>query len=344
MSDFLTNLVRRGAGLPQGIVPTPPYVPDLYHGVANPNVNPNDDRVDLSTRLIEAESRPAESGIEVSTQRTAIPSLSEKPLVTQSGPIESESPSTDSGMEAVTQEAVTQKDSLPGHSERPTVKVRTQSESASPDFSSITTESPDNADNGARDFHDVREKVVQEVVREEVVINSQDPHRSQALDEDTNPQTRVRIVAPASLSTGIAESEPTGQDHAPPMKQAIRVEPSEISSPRSGPEWQESDLDDYGSPSPTGEPTPQAPLASGEEIKPIVPRPRNSWELGVPPARLGEAEAVVEPSNESPPIEVRIGRIEFRVTSPPKIPRGSQRPRGFGEFARARNYADRKWY
>ena len=100
---------------------------------------------------------------------------------------------------------------------------------------------------------------------------------------------------------------------------------------------------------PSEEADPQAPFASGDTREgggQIAPGFERTWGAGGTLGFWRQGDEGSTPAPESPRIEVRIGRVEIRVTTPPTptAPASPQSPSGFVEYSRARSYRDRKWY
>jgi hypothetical protein len=93
---------------------------------------------------------------------------------------------------------------------------------------------------------------------------------------------------------------------------------------------------------------PAAPELHEEEPAPIRPVPVvvPAEPAARPESRAAELEAPVPAAAQEPPVEVRIGRVEVRLPSPPAEPRRRPRPRprGFSGDSLARRYLDRRWY
>jgi len=78
------------------------------------------------------------------------------------------------------------------------------------------------------------------------------------------------------------------------------------------------------------------------ESRAVALQPRETNDSGV---AFGWKEAA-ESESAAPRVHVRIGSVEVRMSAPPapRAPRATQRERGFEKFSRARTYTDRKWY
>jgi hypothetical protein len=74
------------------------------------------------------------------------------------------------------------------------------------------------------------------------------------------------------------------------------------------------------------------------------PLPRSAWAFEALPAHLEAPPTPQEPA--APRIQVRIGRVDVRVTRPTAVaqPAPHQGQHGFADYALARCYRDRRWY
>ena len=154
--------------------------------------------------------------------------------------------------------------------------------------------------------------------------------------ESTPPASR------AEARTELPSPRPTGDPAAPrpPSGSAVGVPP---------PASERSPLSEAAA-RPGATPPVPPPLAPGVgEAGSITPRPRADRPAGALPARLDVRHPPQPEATAAPRVEVRIGRIEVRVTRPPapQAPPASppaERSGGFERYILARRYLDRGWY
>ena len=91
-------------------------------------------------------------------------------------------------------------------------------------------------------------------------------------------------------------------------------------------------------------PTHHVAQAAPGELDSPGPLPRSAWAFEVLQAYLEAPPAPQEPA--APRIQVRIGRVDVRVTRPTTVakPAPLQGQHGFADYALARRYQDRRWY
>jgi hypothetical protein len=80
------------------------------------------------------------------------------------------------------------------------------------------------------------------------------------------------------------------------------------------------------------------------ELDSPVPLPSSAVSIELPPVFSDTAAQATEPG--APRVQVRIGRVEVRVTQPPGsvAPVPTRVSRGFDEYAAVRSYLERPWY
>jgi hypothetical protein len=96
--------------------------------------------------------------------------------------------------------------------------------------------------------------------------------------------------------------------------------------------------------------SPPHPLTEMRPAEPdashVVFHPHEPYKADAITSALSDAGAERETQSTSQRVDVRIGSIEVRVTSPPEYegPGQPRLTRGFGKYSLARRYLDRKWY
>jgi hypothetical protein len=311
MSDFLVNVVRRGAALPLGMSPQLPTKLDFSPIIGDMEVGV----VDSAPSPFAPESHRTELGVDASTLGM------DAPAPGAGGPALQETPI------ATPQAGVT----LPSSS------TKTLTPLAYPDIraSEATVTAP----------VDVQQEVAEDSQGSQPPTDRVQGVTPPSPRELADPWPSERVsVSLAPWGNRHQDGEHLGENHV--QNPINRGESSQPALPRLEPRPPEAVVDIIDARIPSGEADPQVPLAPKEEVGWIAPRSDRTWESDGASELLHEADAASTSTPESPRIEVRIGRVEIRVTKPPlpAAPASPQKPNGFAEYARARSYRDRKWY
>jgi hypothetical protein len=312
MSDFLVNVVRRGAALPLGMSPQPPTMPDFSPVIGEMEAS----AADQPPSPFAAESRRTELGRDVSRRGVSGTALQDTTSPTpQPGMI---SPS--SASETPTPQTPLPSSQLESHLSEATatapVGVQTKVAEKSQDSQSPTDRIPG-----------VTLPSAEELSR-------------------TWPSERVSVsLAPGEKRAQSGEHR--GENQL--LNLVAQGNSPQPSPPRMEPRPPQTAIELIDVRIPSEEADAQVPLAAreaGERGNQITPRPERTWEAGGTVGFWREGDEAPSPTPETPRVEVRIGRVEIRVTSPPLpvAPASRQRPSGFVEYTRARSYRDRKWY
>jgi hypothetical protein len=312
MSDFLVNVVRRGAALPFGMSIQPPTMPDFSPVIGEMEAG----AVDQPPSSFAAESRRTELGRDASMRRVSGTALQDTTFPTpQPGMIASSSSS-----EAPTPQTPLPSIQLESHVSEATatapVGVRTKVAETSQDSQPPTDRVPGVTLPSAEELPGPRSS--------ERVSVSLAPREKGAHGGEHRGETQ--ILNPVAQG-GSPQPSPPRQEPRPPQA-AIELIDVRIPS-------EEADA--------------QVALAAREAREgggQIAPRPERIWEAGEALGFWREGDEAPSPTPEAPRVEVRIGRVEIRVTTPPLpvAPASRQKPSGFVEYTRARSYRDRKWY
>lgn len=303
MSDFLSNLVRRGAGLPPENSPQPPLMVDLP-----PVVEESENAVEAlrppavapASRLGPLERLPRHGAGSVYEQNPS-PSLPHADLAATAS-VQGRHALLPPGGKEADQTGV--------------LEVRESSTAASPH---------------TRPLLDLA-RSAESMAHTQGVALPPGPQSALA----SAPTERENPTYPATSGNSSEAVLPISEPRRPVSHFEIRTQPEQSGTPV----W----------PGETGQTFPMDSARSlpavQEESAQIVPRPTSMWDADVPLTLPHEAEVPAVLVPEVPRVEVRIGRIEIRATPPPvpAPPASPQRPHGFAEYARARRYADRKWY
>lgn len=171
-------------------------------------------------------------------------------------------------------------------------------------------------------------------------LEKTDLWRQEPTSSSRSPEAPHAAPSP-SPSPSQVQVSPEGLAHPPEATAPAPAQPE----PRSRPPVPESRV-------PPVSLAPNSSSSPEDGASPRAARPRAEPPAPAP-GRLGTAHAASERTPETPRVQVRIGRVEIRVSKPaarpspppaPKAPAGSRGPRGFSEHSLARRYLDRRWY
>jgi hypothetical protein len=312
MSDFLVNVVRRGAALPLGMSIQPstmldfsPVIGEMEVGVADQPPSP-----------FEHESYWTESGMGAPMREVSETALEDTPFPTpRPGIISPLSPS-----ETPTPQTPLPPTQLESHIAEPTatapVGARAKADATSQDSPPPTDQVPG------------------------MTLPSAEDHAGPW------PRERLGISLPPR-ENGAQGREPLAENQLPnlfapgesPQPQPSRLVPPPLKA----------SVELVGSPMVPEEAHPQiqqTPSEGREGGSQLIPRSEKTWEVGGTLGLWYEGDEASTSAPESPHLKVRIGRVEIRVAKPPmpSAPASPQRPNGFVGYTRARSYRDRKWY
>jgi hypothetical protein len=310
MRNYLINLARRGAGLPPAQSPRPSRTPDFY-----------------GPELTETETDALADEFD-STGREMSESVREEPALPAAA---------DAYTPAV----------LPQH-ETPRADVRAHPEESAPPrrarLAEPSQESPRVPLMPDAETRTAQMKTSSTPVSPDVTVHHVAVHTETGAQRErpVSVTPHVRLIPAPPVET----TDKTDKDERLAHNLSVMPQPYEATPPR--PENRPSVF------------TPVAPKSSAAleseneqaaadfqaasdfvyEGARVTPEPQAAAAL-VKGSRLIEAA----PQEKEPRIEVRIGRVEVRFAQTPAPPvRQPSRPRGFGEYARARRYLDRNWY
>jgi hypothetical protein len=312
MSDFLVNVVRRGAALPFGMSIQPPSMLDFSPVIGEMEVG----AVDQPPSPFAAESYRTELGMDASMRGVSGTALQDTTFPTpQTGMISSSS-----------------------SSEMPTPQTPLPSTHLESHISEATASAPVG----------MWTKVAETSQDSQPPTDRVPGLTLPSVGELPGPWSSERVsVSLTPREKGVHGGEHRGETQIlNPVAQGGSPQPS---PPRLEPRPPQAAVELIDVRIPSEEADPQVSLASREAREggdQITPRSERAWEAGGAFGLWHEGDETPPSTPESPRIQVRIGRVEIRVAKPPMpaAPASPQRPNGFVEYTRARSYRDRKWY
>jgi hypothetical protein len=312
MNYFLVNVVRRGAALPLGMSIQPPTMLDFSPVIGEMEAG----AVEQPPSPFEAKSHRTELGKDASVRGVSATALEDTTFPTPQPKMISSFSS----------------------SETPTPQTPLPSTQLESDISEATATAPVG----------LRTKVAEESQASQPPTDRVPGLTLPSAEElsGTWPSEKLSVSS-ASKGNGARGGEDLSENRMPtPVNHGESPQPVR---PRLEPRAPQAAVDLIDARMPSEEADPQGPSASKEAREgggQITPRSERTWEAGGTSGFWREGDETLTPTPEAPRIEVRIGRVEIRATTPPMpvAPASRQRPSGFVEYSRARSYRDRKWY
>ncbi len=350
MNHFLTNLVRRGAGLLPPSSPQPEFLPTF---ATQPKATGASEPLPPLSGSLPLDSLPSQevygeffdpfdeiasqSFLEGTLPPPSTPGIQR--TSSQALPTERQTNPSTSEAEAIARSAADNV-SLQPRSQTP---ILNQPPSKPTKPTAVSPQITDQTNQSSSRLNSVR-SLQEESVPSDI---SQSPLSEQTVQKAPSPPPLTspsNLESPASPHTVQLFAEVTGRS-VTPAKNDSQLQPSR----------QNPDLGSFEQPISPAAPPPQSPPLPSTPNPPVTPIAASveQPETSLLPAHQTSQPLPGTPTfrdramPSEPPIQVRIGQVEVRMTQPAIAPLpapSTPKPKDFSEFALARSYLDRIWY